>query len=246
MNEGLLSATLGLRGIPAESEVIMIKRDIDLASLTGGRLHIAHISTGAGVEAIREAKKRGVKVTAETCPHYFTLTEEAVLGYNTNAKVNPPLRTERDREVIREGLAEGVIDVIATDHAPHHRDEKLCEFDRAASGISGLETALALGLRLVEERVITLERLVALMTLRPSEILGIGKGTLRQSADADIAVIDMNREFSVGPGTLVSKGKNTPFEGMKLKGMTVMTLCKGKIYEFDSKSRVRNKIMEES
>ncbi len=152
MNEGLMSVTLGLKGIPAEAEQIMIFRDILLAELTGGKLHIAHVSTEGSVNLIRNAKKRGVHVTAETCPHYFSLTEEAVKGYNTNAKVNPPLRTARDIEAIKEGLRDGTIDVIATDHAPHHRDEKMREFDMAPFGISGLDTALSLSLKLGQGR----------------------------------------------------------------------------------------------
>lgn len=233
MNEGKLSAMLGLRGVPAEAEVIMIKRDIDLAALTGGKLHIAHVSTAGGVKAIREAKKADIPVTAETCPHYFTLTEEAVLGYNTNAKVNPPLRTENDREMIREGLAEGTIDVIATDHAPHHRDEKLCEFDRAASGISGLETALALSLGLVRDGMLSMDDLVRKMALNPSSIVGINKGTLMKGAEADIVIVDPDKECFVDPDRYVSKGKNTPFSNMRLKGAAVCTLAKGRVHEHE-------------
>jgi len=232
MNEGYLSTMLGLRGIPSEAEVIMIKRDIELAKLTGGRLHVAHVSTEGGVQAIREAKKAGIAVTAETCPHYFTLTEDAVRNYDTNAKVNPPIRAKRDVEAIKEGLSDGTIDVIATDHAPHHRDDKLCEFDRAAFGISGLETALSLCLRLVEEGVVSLHWLVQNMTLNPSKIMGINKGTLQNGSDADIVVVDKNKEFKIISERFVSMGKNTPFEGWVLKGMPVMTLCKGHIYEF--------------
>ncbi len=233
MNEGPLSVELGLRGVPAEAEVIMIKRDIELAGLTGGRLHVAHVSTAGGIDALREAKKRGIAVTAETCPHYFTLTEEAVRDYNTDAKVNPPLRTERDVEAVKEGLADGTIDVIATDHAPHHRDEKLCEFDRAASGISGLETALPLSLRLVEEGVLTMGQLVLKMALTPAAILGIGRGTLKAGADADIVILDPRREFRVESERLLSLGKNTPFDGWLLKGAVLMTVVKGRLYRWD-------------
>jgi len=232
MNEGTVAARLGLRGIPREAEIIMIRRDIDLAALTGGRLHIAHISTAEGVEAVRAAKAAGIAVTAETCPHYFSITEEAVQGYNTNAKVNPPLRTQRDVDAVKEGLADGTIDVIATDHAPHHRDEKLCEFDRAANGISGLETALALGLRLVHDRILELPRLIEKMSTAPSGVLGLKKGTLREGADADIVIVDLEKEFVVDSETFVSKGKNTPFNGMELRGMAMITICKGRIYDF--------------
>ncbi len=234
MNEGTLSLMLGLRGIPAEAEVIAIKRDIELAALTGGRLHIAHVSTAGGVRAIREARKDGIEVTAETCPHYFTLTEEAVRDYNTNAKMNPPLRTVRDVEAVKKGLSDGTIDVIATDHAPHHMDEKLCEFDRAAPGISGLETALPLCLSLVEEGVLSMSELVRKMALNPARILGMEKGTLKKDATADIVLVDSHREFTVDSGEFVSMGKNTPFEGRQLKGGPVVVMCKGKIYNIDT------------
>ena len=231
MNEGLLSVTLGLKGIPAEAEQIMIFRDILLAELTGGRLHIAHVSTEGSVNLIRYAKKRGAHVTAETCPHYFSITEEAVSGYNTNAKVNPPLRTKRDIEAIKEGLRDGTIDVIATDHAPHHRDEKMREFDMAPFGISGLETAVSLSLRLVGEGTLTMGQLVEKMTLNPAQILQINKGNLKVGSDADLVIVDTNKEFTVRSDEFVSKGKNTPFEGWMTKGTPVLTLCKGKIYE---------------
>ena len=177
MNEGLLSFTLGLKGIPAQAEEIMIARDIALAELTGGRLHIAHVSTTGSVELIRLAKKRGLAdITAETCPHYFSITEDAVNGYNTNAKVNPPLRRKEDLEAIKAGLNDNTIDVIATDHAPHHKDEKLGEFDLAPSGISGFETSIGLSMKLVDEGVLTLKQLIEKMALNPSRILGIKKG----------------------------------------------------------------------
>lgn len=231
MNEGLLSVTLGLKGIPAEAEQIMIFRDILLAELTGGRLHIAHVSTEGSVNLIRNAKKRGVQVTAETCPHYFSITEEAVSGYNTNAKVNPPLRTKRDIEAIKEGLRDGTIDVIATDHAPHHRDEKMREFDMAPFGISGLDTAVSLSLRLVGEGILTMEQLVEKMTINPAEILQINKGNLKVGSDADLVIIDTDKEFTVQSDQFVSKGKNTPFDGWMTKGTPILTVCKGKIYE---------------
>lgn len=242
MSEGILSMTLGLKGVPAEAEQIMVFRDILLADLTQGKLHIAHVSTKGSVKLIREAKKRGVNVTAETCPHYFSLTEDAVRDYDTNAKVNPPLRTKRDIEAIKEGLNDGTIDVIATDHAPHHRDEKLKEFDLAPSGISGLETALGLSLRLVDEGVITINQMVEKMSVNPSRILGLctpspafingPKGTLAKGADADITIIDTKKELRVEASKFFSRGKNTPFDGWILKGSPVITISKGKIYEW--------------
>jgi dihydroorotase len=232
MNKGLLSITLGLRGIPAEAEMIMVYRDISLAELTDGRLHIAHVSTEGSVRLIRDAKKRGINVTAETCPHYFSITEDAVKDYNTNAKVNPPLRTDTDIEAIKEGLRDGTIDVIATDHAPHHMDEKLREFDLAPAGISGLETALALSLKLVEESVLTMSQLTEKIALNPARILGIEKGTLKIGTDANVVILGMNREFTVEADKFLSKGKNTPFEGWVLKGMPVVTIYRGREYEW--------------
>ena len=242
MNEGLLSMTLGLRGIPAESEQIMVFRDILLAELTGGKLHIAHVSTKGSVKLIRNAKTRGVNVTAETCPHYFSLTEDAVKNYDTNAKVNPPLRTKKDIEAIKEGLKDGTIDVIATDHAPHHRDEKLKEFDLAPSGISGLETALGLSLKLVDEGVLTINQLAEKMSLNPARILGLltphlsslitgPKGTLAVGSDADITILDTEKEVTVEASKFLSKGKNTPFDGWVLKGAPLITISKGRIHE---------------
>jgi dihydroorotase len=232
VNEGRLSAQMGLKGIPSASEDVMVARDIILAELTGGRLHIAHVSTEGSVRLIRQAKERGVNVTAEACPHYFTITEDSVKGYNTNAKVNPPLRTQKDVEAIIKGLKDGTIDAIATDHAPHHRDEKLQEFDKAPSGISGFETALSLSLRLVYEGILTMSQLVEKMALVPARILGIDAGTLKVGFDADIAIVDMNKEFKVESEKFLSKGKNTPFEGWTLKGMPVITICKGKVYDW--------------
>ncbi|MDO9289684.1 MAG: dihydroorotase [Thermodesulfovibrionales bacterium] len=231
MNEGLLSVTLGLKGIPSEAEEVMIARDIALAGLTRGRLHIAHVSTEGSVIIIRAAKERGINITAETCPHYFSITEAAVEGYNTNAKVNPPLRTAKDVDAIKQGLKDGTIDVIATDHAPHHRDEKLREFDQSPSGISGLETALGLSLKLVEEGILTMNQLIEKMTINPAKIMGINKGTLKNGSDADVIIVNPDKEFKVESEKFASKGKNTPFEGWVLKGAAVITICKGKIYE---------------
>jgi dihydroorotase len=170
-------------------------------------------------------------VTAETCPHYFSITEDAVEGYNTDAKVNPPLRRQRDIDAIMQGLMDGTIDVIATDHAPHHRDEKRREFDKAPFGISGLETAVSLSLRLVHTGVLTMPQLVEKMALNPARILGLQKGTLKAGSDADVVVIDGEKEWTVDPEGFVSKGKNTPFRGWVLKGKPVMVLCKGRIHE---------------
>jgi len=234
MNEGLLSVTLGLRGVPSQAEEVMIARDIALAELTRGRLHIAHVSTKGAVELVRLAKKRGVaEITAETCPHYFSITEKAVEGYNTNAKVNPPLRREEDLEAIKAGLNDNTIDVIATDHAPHHRDEKLGEFDLAPSGISGFETSIGLSMKLVDEGVLTLDRLVEKMAVNPARIVGIGKGTLKQGADADLVILDTRIEYAVAAARFRSKGKNTPFEGWRLKAQPVATIAKGRIYKWE-------------
>jgi len=234
MNEGLLAVSLGLKGIPSQAEEIMVARDVALAELTEGRLHIAHVSTAGSVEIIRAAKKRGLAdITAETCPHYFSITEDAVLGYNTNAKVNPPLRTARDVEAITEGLCDGTIDVIATDHAPHHTDEKLGEFDLAPSGISGLETALGLSLKLVEDGRFSFNSLIEKMAWAPAKIIGIDKGTLKAGSDADLVIVDNERKYRVDAGSFKSKGKNTPFEGWVLKGGPAVTICKGRIHTWD-------------
>jgi dihydroorotase len=228
MNEGVVSTRLGLPGIPNISESNMVKRDIGLAELTGCRLHFAHISTRESVDAIREAKKNGIKVTAETAPHYFTLTEEAVLGYNTNAKMNPPLRTEQDRQAIRKGLADGTIDCIATDHAPHSVLEKDVEFKLAANGITGLETSLSLGLQLVFEGVLSLAELIKKMSVNPSAILGL-TGGIRPGVPADLTIIDIDKDVVVDSGKHFSKSVNTPFNGMKLKGTAVYTIVGGEI-----------------
>ena len=232
MSEGLLSFTLGLRGIPAEAEQIMVFRDISLTELTGGKLHVAHVSTEGSVKLIRDAKRKGINVTAETCPHYFSLTEDAVKDYDTNAKVNPPLRTEKDIEAIKEGLKDGTIDAIATDHAPHHRDEKLKEFDLAPSGISGLETALGLSIRLVEEGILTMSQLIEKMSTNPAKILNISsKGTLKPGTDADVTILDTKKEVRIEADKFVSKGKNTPFDGWVFKGAPFITISKGRVYE---------------
>jgi dihydroorotase len=232
MNEGLVSTLLGLRGIPKAAEEIMVARDLALCELTGGKLHIAHVSTEGSVKLIREAKAKGVNVTAETCPHYFCLTDEALKTYDTNLKVNPPIRTKKDVEAIKQGLSDGTIDAIATDHAPHHEDDKNKEFDKAAFGISGLETAFALSLQLVEEGILNLNQLIRLISLNPSKIIGINKGTLKPGADADITIINTKRAFTVDVSSFLSKGKNSPFHGWRLKGLVEKTIVKGRIFEW--------------
>ncbi len=228
MNEGVVSTELGLRGIPRTAEDVMTARDIALAELTGGRLHIAHVSTAGSVRLVRDAKARGIRVTAETCPHYFSLTEEAVRGYNTLAKMNPPLRTTEDVAAIKEGLRDGTIDAIATDHAPHAPDEKSGEFDYAPFGIVGLETALGLTMKLVNENILTLADAVRKLSLNPATIMKLGKGTLSLGADADITIIDPGLEWTVDASQFKSKSKNTPFNGWKLKGKAIQTIVQGK------------------
>ncbi len=232
MNEGFVSTILGLKGIPKAAEEIMVARDIALCELTGGRLHIAHVSTEGSVKLIRDAKTRGINVTAETCPHYFCLTDEALKSYSTNLKVNPPLRTKKDIAAIKQGLKDGTIDVIATDHAPHHENDKNKEFDAASSGISGLETAMVLGIQLVEQGILNLKQLVMKMSLTPSKIMGIKKGTLTVDADADIAVINLGNKLKVDSSRFLSKGKNSPFNGWHLNGTVEKTISMGKIYEW--------------
>lgn len=229
MNEGCVSTRLGLKGIPYTSETVMIAREIDLAELTGSRVHIAHVSTRRGVELIREAKARGVRVTAEVTPHHLTLTEEAVKGFDTNTKVNPPLRTEEDRLALIEGLKDGTIDAIATDHAPHSLMEKEVEFDLAAFGMVGLETALPLILNLIREEGMDPLYLIEKVTTNPARILGIEGGSLREGSRADITIIDPEREWIVDPEGFLSKGRNTPFKGWKMRGRVVRTIVEGRI-----------------
>jgi len=231
----VVSLVIGITSI-AQAEEIMVARDIALAELTGGRLHIAHVSTAGSVELLRAAKKRGIaEITAETCPHYFSITEEAVSGYNANAKVNPPLRTAEDVEAIRQGLHDGTIDVIATDHAPHHKDEKSGEFDNAPSGISGLETSFGLSMRLVDDKVLTIDQLVEKMSCMPARILGLSgsKGTLKPGADSDLVIINTEKEYVVNASDFRSKGKNTPFDGWNLKARPAVTIAKGRIYTWE-------------
>jgi dihydroorotase len=227
MNEGARATQMGVPGIPNAAESVMVMRDIALAALTGTSVHIAHVSTRESVEAIRRAKQDGIAVTAETAPHYFTLTDAAVAGYNTNAKMNPPLRSEKDRQAVRQGLADGTLDAIATDHAPHDNLEKEVEFDRAANGIIGLESALALSLQLVRDAVLPVEALVDRMSLAPARILGLERG-VRKGLTADLTLIDPEREFILEPEALKSKSRNTPFAGWKMQGRAVMTIVDGR------------------
>ncbi|HXY55669.1 MAG TPA: dihydroorotase [Nitrospirota bacterium] len=229
MNEGDVSTELGLRGIPRAAEDVMTARDISLAELTGCRLHIAHVSTAGSVRLIRDAKARGVKVSAETCPHYFTLTEEAVRGYNTMAKMNPPLRTADDVAAIKQGLKDGTIDVIATDHAPHALDEKSGEFDYAPFGVIGLETAVGLTFSLVDEGILSLTDVIRKLSTNPALIFKLNKGKLAVGADADVTIIDPNVKWIVDASQFSSKARNTPFNGWKLKGRAELTIVGGKI-----------------
>lgn len=228
VNEGAVATRMGLAGIPNAAESTMVMRDIALCELTGSCVHIAHVSTKESVQAIRSAKKRGVKVTAETAPHYFTLTEDAVKGYNTNAKMNPPLRSSQDREAILEGLADGTIDVIATDHAPHSYIEKEVEFDRAANGIIGLETSVSLSLKLVQNGVISLTNLVEKLSTNPARILGLDIG-ITAGRLADISIIDPYRSHKIDSSKFQSLSRNTPFNGWEMKGKAILTMVGGKI-----------------
>jgi dihydroorotase len=229
MNDGFVATELGLKGIPWVAEDAATARDVMLAEFTGARLHVAHVSTRGAVEIIRSAKKRGVPVTCEATPHHFTLTDEAVRGYDTNAKMNPPLRWAEDVEALRAGLADGTIDAIATDHAPHHLDEKNVEFNIALNGIVGLETALPLVLRLVEEGVLSLSEAVTRLTIGPARALGIPRGTLEVGRSADITIIDPELKWTVDAACLLSKSKNTPFDGWKMKGAATHTIVGGKV-----------------
>lgn len=229
MHEGTVSARIGLPGIPSESETIMVQREISLARLTKCPVHIAHVSAKESVQAIRRAKEDGVPVTAETAPHYFSLDHTAVIGYNTHAKMNPPLRTPEDVEAIKHGLAEGVIDVIATDHAPHSPLEKDLEFDKAAFGIIGLETALPLTLRLVREGVFSLPLAIRKLSHTPASILGVTGGLLKEGADADIAIMDPEQEYVLKEEDIQSRSKNSPFIGKTLKGRNILTMVEGRI-----------------
>jgi dihydroorotase len=227
-NEGEQATRLGLPGIPNAAELVMVQRDIALAAFTGGVLHIAHVSTREAVAAIRAAKAEGVRVTAEATPHHFTLTYEALSDYDPNTRMYPPLRTAADRDAIRQGLADGTIDAIASDHAPHSSIEKLVEFDQAADGIVGLETALPLALRLVHEGILSMPRLVELMTRNPADIIGVDCG-LQTGMPADVTIIDPGIIHTVAAETFRSKSRNTPFDGWELKGQAATTIVGGQI-----------------
>lgn len=230
MNEGLVSTRLGIAGIPNAAEDVMIARDLLLAELTGGRLHIQHVSTRRGVDLIRQAKARGVRVTAEATPHHFSLTDDAVEGYRTEAKVNPPLRAELDRQAVLEGVRDGTLDIIATDHAPHHYDEKEQAFEEAPFGLVGLETALGLAItRLVEPGVLSLPELVERMSCAPARAFNLPGGTLKVGSPGDVTVFDPAPEWTVDPARFLSKSRNTPFAGWTLRGRAALTVVGGVI-----------------
>ena len=230
MHEGLVSLVLGLTGMPAAAEEVMIGRDTALAESTEGRLHVMHVSTAGGVALIRAAKARGVRVTAEACPHHFTLTDEALRGFDANCKMSPPLRTAADVEAIIAGIADGTIDCIATDHAPHAPETKMLELDRAPFGILGLETAVGLSVsRLITTGRIGWPRLIEALSTLPASILGIGRGTLRPGAPADITLIDPDRSWQVDVRSFRSKSVNSPFQGWTLRGRAVATIVAGRI-----------------
>ncbi|GHT61467.1 dihydroorotase [Endomicrobiia bacterium] len=231
MNEGKNSTILGLRGIPRQAEEVMVSRDIMLAELTGGYLHVAHVSTAGSVNLVRQAKEKGIKVTAETCPHYFALTDNIVKVYDANTKMNPPLREQKDVDAIKHGLADGTIDCIATDHAPHIQEEKSREFDLAPFGIIGFETALSLILNeLVDKGVLSLSDAIAKMTLNPAKIFNlIARGSLKEGSIADITIIDQKYSYKFEEESIVSKSKNSPFIGRKFNGGAVMTIVAGNV-----------------
>jgi dihydroorotase len=230
MNEGVASARLGLKGVPGEAEEIMVIRDILLARRTGGHVHLCHLSTAGSVELLRWGKERGIRVTAEVCPHHLSLTEDAVLGYNTNAKMNPPLRTAGDVEALRDAVRDGTIDVIATDHAPHHYDEKEREFADAPNGIVGLETALGIIVTwLVEPGIIDVRQLVERMAVAPARVFNLAGGTLRPGSVADVTVFDPSAQWTVDPTRFQSKGRNTPYAGHRLRGRAEHTIVGGRV-----------------
>ena len=229
MHEGYWSAALGLRGWPAVAEEIIVARNILLAEVTDWHIHCQHLSSARSAELVRAAKKRGVKISAEACPHHFTLTDERLKDYDTNLKMNPPVRTEADRQALLAGLADGTIDIIASDHAPHCTYEKQVEFDVAPFGIIGLETELALSLALVHQKVLTLSQLVGKFTKNPAKLLRLPKGTLSTGADADVTVIDPVVEWTYDVEQSASKARNSPFHGWHLKGRAVTTIVGGKI-----------------
>jgi dihydroorotase len=238
MNEGITATRLGLRGMPAAAEEIAVARDIALADLTDCRLHIAHISTTGSVELIRRAKDKGINITCEVTPHHLILTEERVMGYDTNAKINPPLRTEADIQALIEGLNQGIIDIIATDHAPHTENDKLCEFAMAPFGMSGLETALGSLMALVHDGKLPLCLLISKLTAGPAGIIGRELGTLEEGATADVTIFSPEAEWTVDTGEFASKGRNTPLDGSRLKGRVMATIYNGKLAYKDASIKV--------
>ncbi|MBU1193845.1 MAG: dihydroorotase [Proteobacteria bacterium] len=228
MNEGFFSTFWGIRGIPNAAESVMVLRDIALSELTGAHVHFCHISTRESVEAIRRAKQRGVNVTCETAPHYFTLTDEDVKDYNTHFKMNPPLRSQADRKAVIEGLVDGTIDLIASDHAPHSVVEKDVEFDQAAFGIVGLETSLPLSLKLVSDKILTLETLVDKMAKQPAKMIGMDND-IKKGNPADLTILDLEKTYKIDPATFKSKSRNTPFSGRRVKGCAFATIVDGKV-----------------
>ena len=230
MNSGLIASRLGLGGIPPESEEIMVYRDCALARLTGARIHIAHVSTARSVEVIRRFKSEGVRVTAEVTPHHLTLTEDEVEGYNTNAKVSPPLRTTEDTLALIDGLRDGTIDCIASDHAPHHYDEKITAFADAPNGVIGLETTLPVCYsKLVQENKLALSELINKLSARPAELLGLDGGSLAEGKPADISILDLDSQWTIDASKFKSKSRNTPFNGWDVSGRAVKTLVGGKL-----------------
>jgi dihydroorotase len=232
-HEGYFAAQLGLRGIPGHAESIMVERDISLAELAGAHVHIAHMSARQSLRAVRAGKERGVRVTCEVAPHHFTLTDESLDGpvkYDTNLKMNPPLRAAEDRDAMLEGIADGSVDVIATDHAPHHADEKMVEFDHAPFGIIGLETAVPIVFdRLVHQGRITLRRMIELMSVNPARLVNVRGGSLAEGAPADVTILAPELAVTVDAARLVSKSKNTPFDRWKFRGGVVATIVGGKV-----------------
>jgi dihydroorotase len=229
MHEGVVSTALGLIGVPAVAENVMVYRDIQLAALTGAHLHIQHVSTAEAVDLVRRAKEQGITVTAEACPHHFTLTHEAVQGYNTNTKVNPPLRAMEDVEAIKRGLQDGTLEVIASDHAPHHVSEKDQDYAAAPAGMIGLETSVGLALRLYHEGILSLPQIIAKYTVHPAGILGVPCGTLRVGSSADVTILDPDYTYEVEATALRSRSKNSPFLGWRLRGAAVATLVSGEV-----------------
>lgn len=227
-NEGKFSRKHGLKGIPNISEELGIIKDIAIAEYTNAHLHVCHVSTKNSVQIIKEAKKRGVNVTCEATPHHFSISEDDIKNFNSNYKMNPPLRSRKDVKAIEKGLIDGVIDIIATDHAPHSEKEKSLGFKKAPFGIIGLETALPLSLKLVHEKKISLSKLISLMSTKPSEIINIKRGTLKKGSNADLVIFDINKIVTIDKNNMNSKSKNTPFNGSKLKGKVLKTILKGK------------------